>query len=506
MWGSSDSCYAFGVPLQFVCRRKQSAMPSSGSSLLAQFQRLASSPDAHRRGRKLEELLEKLFQQAHFRVKRDAGIAAPRQTDLVTSYGDTWYLIEAKWEKAPVDVSVFDTVRARMKRAASPSVVGVIISVSGFGESAVEDLVHERGGRPILLFGEEELTQALGSPELLVSLLRLKYEELVTHGRVHRASAPPAERSVRPSSDLEAADVRVVDAALQPIPYFCGRGDFSDLVYAQELPDVDWVTGGGSGVSLDLPIRALHEDGIAELLYALASMGWTTTQPRWNIQQATTNWHGIGAREFLDTLRGWEQRFDDLDRVHHTEQITYFDVCQGGGFYTLSADIASDESRIARRCNVSFQLVGVPVDPHPLRHLFEQFDATAAGYFRPLATRAVIHRRAPRDVPLEAVGYLVADDPFPTDPTQPEPEPDEDPSDAVPEEWVTGIIARNPFRDGAGLPAPEDWPAQAHTSELLVCDLRSHHPLDKFPDAYHLDSWQHARTTDAQVFRPVADW
>ncbi|MFE5109446.1 restriction endonuclease [Streptomyces sp. NPDC056663] len=479
-------------------------MPSSGSSLLVQFQRLASSPDAHRRGRKLEELLEKLFQQAHFRVQRNAGISTPRQTDLVTRYGDTWYLIEAKWEKDPVDVSVFDAVRARMQRAASSSVVGVIISVSGFRKSAIEDLVQQRAGRPILLLGEEELTRSLDSPELLVNLLRLKQEALVTHGRVHRASAPQTERAVRPSTDLDAADVRLVDAALRPIPYVRGRGDFSDYVYTQELPDVDWVTGGGSGVSLDLPIRAFDEDGIAELLYALASMGWMTTQPRWNIQQATTNWHGIGAREFLDALRAWGQRFDGLDRVHHTEQITYFDVCQGGGFYTLSADVASDESRIVRRCNISFQLVGVPVDPHPLRHLFEQFDATAAGYFRPLATRAVIHRRAARDVPLEAVGYLVASDPFSLDLA--EIHPVEDSSDAVPEEWVTGIIARNPFRGGADLPAPEDWPARVHTSELLVCDLRSHHPLDKLPDAYRLDSWQHAQTTDAQVFRPVADW
>jgi len=65
-------------------------------SLSADFERLRAVTNAHQRGRKFEQLLERLFQQAHFRVDRDAGIATPRQTDLVARYGDVWYLIEAK--------------------------------------------------------------------------------------------------------------------------------------------------------------------------------------------------------------------------------------------------------------------------------------------------------------------------------------------------------------------------------------------------------------------------
>jgi Restriction endonuclease len=161
---------------------------SWGSALSAEFKRLGSSPDAHQRGRKLEELLERLFQQAHFRVQRNAGIARPRQTDLVASYGDLSYLIEAKWLNTPADVDVFDAVRARLERAASASVLGVIISVSGFTKSVVEEVVNCRGRQPVLLLGEEELTQALRSPESLVNVLRVKRNELVTHGRVDLAA------------------------------------------------------------------------------------------------------------------------------------------------------------------------------------------------------------------------------------------------------------------------------------------------------------------------------
>ncbi|MFI1189396.1 restriction endonuclease [Streptomyces californicus] len=110
------------------------------SSLLAEFKQLGALPSAHKRGYRLEVLLEQLFRRAHFRVDRNASVAKPRQTDLVARYGDTWYLIEVKWHNEPADISVFDSVRSRMERAASSAVVGVIISVNGFTDSAVEDL------------------------------------------------------------------------------------------------------------------------------------------------------------------------------------------------------------------------------------------------------------------------------------------------------------------------------------------------------------------------------
>jgi hypothetical protein len=300
---------------------------SWGSVLSAEVKRLGSSPDAHQRGRKLEELLERLFQQAHFRVQRNAGIARPRQTDLAASYGDLSYLIEAKWLNTPADVDVFDAVRSRLERAASASVLGVIISVSGFTKSVVEEVVNCRGRQPVLLLGEEELTQALRSPESLVNVLRVKRNELVTHGRVHLAAEAKPRRRRRPSGDLPASDLTLLDADLKPMPYIAAKGDFADLVFTQELPDVDWVPAGGSGVCVDLPIGAFDESGLADLLYALNSMGWTTLRPRWNIQQSNMNWHGVGAREFLDTLRAWKKRYKGLD-VHHTEQVTYFDVCE----------------------------------------------------------------------------------------------------------------------------------------------------------------------------------
>lgn len=477
-------------------------------SLLADFERLRAVTNAHQRGLKLEQLLERLFQQAHFRVDRDAGIAAPRQTDLVARYGDVWYLIEAKWQNAPADVEVFDAVLRRLQRAASSQVVGVIVSMSGFTGTVIEEAVKCRGQELVLLLGEEELAEVLAAPASVAGLLHRKREHLVTHGRVHLAAgAKPRRRRRRPSTDLAASDLRLLGTDLAPLPFVAGDGGFTDLVFVQELPDVDWVPAGGSGVCLDLPIGAFDENGLADLLYALASLGWTTSRPQWAIQQATRNWHGVGAREFLDTLRAWKERYDSLDEddVHHTEKVTYVDTFPDGGFYTLAADVSSHPSRVVQHCNVSFQLTSIPLDTQPLRHVFEQFDAVGTGYFRPMTAKAVTRDWLQEPLPLEVVGYLVSHDPFPFD----EPDPADDEGADLPkppDEWVIGILAKNPFRDTDAATAPNGWPGQLQSSGIIVCSLRSHHPLHDLPNGYHLYAWEQARTTDARVLRPEADW
>ncbi|MEU5196101.1 restriction endonuclease [Streptomyces scabiei] len=470
---------------------------TGGSSLLADFKRLGALPSAHKRGYQLEVLLEQLFRRAHFRVDRNASVAKPRQTDLVARYGDTWYLIEAKWHNEPADINVFDSVRSRMERAASSAVIGVIISVNGFTASAVEDLRVRRDRGPILLFGEDELTQVLSTPRSLVNLLRVKREELITHGRVHLAAEPRPRRRRRPATGLSSAEARLLGLDLQPLPYVTSQGGFGEFIFVPELPDVDWAFGSGSGVSLDVPVRPYNEDGIVELLHGLDSMGWTSAAPQWNIQQSGANWHGTGAREFVEALRAWKKREDTLEDAHHTELVTYFDTCQGGGFYTLTAGIANHRFRVVYDCRLSFQLPGVPVDFQPIRHLFEQFDAGEFSYFRPLSSPAVVRHHLEQKVPLEVVGYVVSHSDL---------DLEEEDSGSAPEEWVTGLVVRNPHRGEDSQHPSDEWPGRVAESELLVCALRSHHQLHEPKEAYHLYSWEYARTSDALAFRPVADW
>ncbi|MBP2341904.1 hypothetical protein JOF58_000764 [Streptomyces cinnamonensis] len=261
----------------------------------------------------------------------------------------------------------------------------------------------------------------------------------------------------------------------------------------------------GNGVTLDLPVRRLDEGGLINLVHTLNSMGWTTSEPSWSIRQATTAWHGTGAREFVNALTGRKKRYGGLEDIHHTEQVTYFDTCPGGGFYTLTADVSSDPSRVVLRCNISFQLVGIPVDMAPLRHLFERYHAMASGFLRPLTGRAVTREHLKDHEPLEAVGYLVSSDDVPSISWAERPESSSEEA-RIPDKWVTGIVARNTYYKAERGATSEGWPMAVESSELIICALRNHHPLEKRPEGYSLISWELAKTSDAKVFRPVADW
>ncbi|MCR3752676.1 Restriction endonuclease [Lentzea californiensis] len=461
--------------------------------LVDEFNRLKADPDAHRRGYALEQLLVQAFRKAHFKVEHNSGAASPRQTDLTATYGTDRYLIEAKWDSDPLNTSHIDDMRLARLGRTEGTVVGVIFSVNGFRDSAIHEVAARRE-RSVLLFGEVELEQILADPLELVRLLRIKRDELVVHGRAHLATSETTRRAKpRDSKDLPGTGVSLLDSRHHQVPYVTAGGEFGRFTFAQTVADIDWGFGVGFGVALDLPIRINDAEGIVELLYEMHRMGWVTDQPRWNIQQAQVNWHGVGARSFVETLRDWQSRTEALADPHHSEEVTYYDVC-AGGFVTLTANLAAHDSRSVLHCNVSFQLAGVPLDANPIKHLYERFNVMGAPHFRSLNDRAVERYWPPRDdaVPLEVVGFIAE---------RHAPGLDMECCD-----WVTGVAAKNPYLRRAAIPAPPDWPDHLSDSELLVCDLRSHHPLGEPRSSYHLYGWELARTSDALVVRIVVDW
>ena len=458
------------------------------SPLVDRYNQLKASADRHGRGMAFEHLLVDVFREAHFRVEHNPGAAKPRQTDLFATYGTDRYLIEAKWQQQPVDVSHIDAMYSRLGRTES-SVIGVIFSVAGFGSTAVEEVSRNRK-QSILLFGEPELLRVLERPEVLVGLLRKKREQLVVHARVQlEAAKPPTRRAARPLHDLPGTDMKLLDLDHKELTYLTAGGKVGQFVCVQDLPDIDWVPGSGQGVSLDMSIDPYTAEGIVDVLYELHRMGWVTERPRWSIQQSSANWHGIGAQGFVTALREWEKRTQDMPAAHHTEEVAYYDTCTGG-YFSLSAGIAHHASRVVYRCDLSFQLVGVPLDANPILHLHEVFNVPEPSYFRPRDEPSVTRyfRYDADAVPLELVGYLV------TPKTMGEEE-----------DWATGIVAKNPYRDG-DKDTPEGWSKLVAQSELLVCDLRSHHPLDAPRAGYKLFNWETTRTSNVLVARVVADW
>ncbi len=431
-------------------------------SLLAELAELKKSDeDPHRRGIRFQELIAAAFRRGHFIVERGATPAKPRQTDVFAVSGSARYLIEVKWRRTRSHVGDVAEVQNRLRRMQS-GVVGVLVSATGFADTAVAEGHRES---PVLLVDLADLENVLAGYRELAVLLEEKHDELLV-----RASArmPPKNPRRTATESLIASDVTILRDG-NPIPWIPADGEFGQFVFTRALRDIDWVTGSGFGVGLDLSPEIRDERNLVDALRRLAQHGWVTSAGHWNLQQATRNWHGMGTSTLAQALTGRKQRYDGLDQIHHTEVLCYTDECEDG-FFTIRADIAADNRGTIWRVDVSLQLSGVPFDDQPLRALRHALGVTSRAFFRPRREKSVrvIHLREQDQPDLHVHALLVQ-----PDLSQPS------------EEWVSGIVVENPLR-GRRQFAPGNVPEQLFETNLLLCSLGSWHPLAWPKQRYHL--------------------
>lgn len=488
-----------------------------------EFAQLEQRDDPHGRGRAFEHLVEHVFQQAHFAVRRNPGAAAPRQTDLFASFEDYDYLIEVKWQQSPVDVADIDSLRSRLDRTPS-HVIGVFVSMSGFTETALQ-VVQNRHLRMLLLLDSTDIRTVVDEPWRLWPLLRRKRHHFLVEGKVLLAIADHPWRVHHPldRTSLPLSDVVLRDRQGRAMPWVVSAGGFGGFVFVQELPDVDWTTAQGSGIGFDLHLPIKRRDDLAYVLDLFNRVGWTSPAGRWTIQQAEVNWHGSGAKGLLDALDDWKGRYAARPaHYHHSEEVTYFDVCDGG-FYTFSTALGLTAEGRIRQASLSVQLMGVPLHVEPFRQLVHAFDLDDQAYFRPLAPNQI--RKLPLGtqmrVTLNPAAWLC----HPREPDDPSPG------------WVSGLVVHNPFRRAPGsfaLPSGDSWrrllgklalhghlyrhqqqraadeqqgwPESLRETEFLVCDLSSWHEVTDTPTGYYLRYIELVRTGGAKVLYCVADW
>jgi hypothetical protein len=175
----------------------------------------------------------------------------------------------------------------------------------------------------------------------LTRLLRRKQDHLLVEGRAlltQEQPERPGKKSVA-QGELPGSHRVVVHPDGHRSTMLSCAGDFGSFVFVQELPDIDWVTATGHGVNLDLPLSSVEDESqLLDVLHELAQMGLISSSAAWSIAQLDVNWHGSGVQRFLEAVAAWRDRYQQLDRIHHTEQVVYHDACKGG-FYTLTADI-----------------------------------------------------------------------------------------------------------------------------------------------------------------------
>ena len=468
------------------------------SPLLQEYERLRDHTNAQKRGYDLQGLVGRILGGYHFKVETKPRAASPRQVDLFAKRGDTIYLIETKWRKDKANINDVDSLYTRLE-AVPPNVTGFLVSHAGFTPQVI-DRVRERSSRPVVLLTGSELEQALRWDADFLGLLQRKANALLVHREVLvdvevRRSRPRPIGQINPS-DLPPSDrLFVLPDGTRSKWLQCG-GSFDRFTFVLELQDIDWVPGDGLGVTLDVRLPVQEQREFLDLLHQMARMGWVTPKGCWSIQQATAVWHGFGADALIEALQGWKRRYDGLE-THHTEELCYSDECEDG-FYTLVAQFSADKRRVAWQVELSFQLRGIPLDTGPYRELCAHFGLSDPVYFRPRSERSRAWGRPPRASKrpvVKPLAYVVALETLVLG--------DDD-------EWVTGIVAANPFfasKSPSGQLQKQNWvPAMVGGSEYLVCALRSWHVMGNPKSVYELLDFESAWTSDALVVRALADW
>jgi Restriction endonuclease len=463
--------------------------------LTQEWARLKTMADPTKRGFDFELFVGSLFGRWHFEVFGSPGAGGTRQVDLLATLGDETYLVETKWwaSRKP-GLLELQALEDRLKHT-QPSVVGLFVSYSGFTQGAI-DRVQAKPKRPILLVTGAEVDLALGWDGNFVQMVRRKRDSMLIDGKIAWMTGKPRRRPRRRQGALPKALETIVLKDGSRSQSLHSAGEFGQLTFVRELPDIDWVPGAGHGVTLDISMPTMDESDLVGIVHKLSDLGWITRTCRWSIQQSSDTWHGAGAGPFLEGLNSWQSRYAGK-RTHHTEEFCFVDRCDDIGFYTLTGQIAASSPRIVWRTALSFQLSGIPIDTAPLRDLANRFDPGGSIFFRPRDTESVtrIHiGRRGTGIPLEVIGFLV--------------ESDEKALQLHEREWVVGVVANNPYRRNvrARHTLLETWPDLVWRSELIICTLRNWHPLQRPKQRYRLWSYEFALTSDGMAFAPMADW
>lgn len=460
-------------------------------SLKDELDRLQRLDNAQRAGYEFEDVVAGLFRREHFSVERHARAAAPRQTDLFVKRSTDIYLVETKYRRTPASINDVDSLFTRLD-STPPDVVGILCSHTGFSKSVVKR-VEERSSRPVLLISGNELNAVADGTESFPGMLRRKRASLLTHREVELDRVHHLPTNSRSRVDpLPASDEQFVFLDGQRTDVLTSGGDFGPLIFTLDLIDIDWVPAGGVGVSADIDLDVENEHELKDVINELTHLGWTTPKARWTIQQGTVNWHGSGTRSFADQLLAWRERYQAVKSLHHSEEFSYLDVCDGG-LYTLTGSVSASEHRRVGRTTISFQLTGIPLDTSPLKHLCDTFDVRSPVYFRPKEEKAVtiVHSDGPPRQIVKPIAFLVKP---------------ADRDDRTEEDWVAGIVIKHPGYQRAPSRRSTWLDGNVSGSEYLICHLRSWHPWGHPVKTYRLWHAQSTWTSEAQIVRPVADW
>ena len=159
---------------------ENSAFRKSLDELKTCFGALVVMDDPRGRGFELEKLMCRLF-DIHDLDPKSSFRVVGEQIDGAFSYDGTDYLLEARWQKLPVDRASLDAFDAKIRRKLE-NTLGLFVSINGFSKESVE--AYSRNRANMILFDGADLMAVLERRVDLVELLLRKKRHASQTGNV----------------------------------------------------------------------------------------------------------------------------------------------------------------------------------------------------------------------------------------------------------------------------------------------------------------------------------
>lgn len=441
------------------------------------------------RGKKFEEILEKLFKHENFTVIRNSKVAKPRQTDLLADNNQIFLLIEAKWQQQKLDVSNIDDMRSRLKRVRS-DIVGVIFSMSDFRDTAVHEVEADRS-REILLFSSLEIRAVVNGEINLLNLINRKRDDLLRYGKVwffQPHTRTRVARKLRAAKGLFHINGKI----------FPSLGSISEnsniLFFTHSIPDTSWGASlGGQAVALNLQFDLNSVKDLHQLLIQIDTKFGLSNAGSFSIHQLNASWLGFGAINFVKEVSQWRARYQQikLERFHHSEDFSYFDALQDGWILLTGRQRVNNiRGSELHDTELIIQLPGIPVDITPFLQFCRDTNNAHARFYN-VGYHQLFTMRLKKSIRLDIVGKIIS-------------------KENSRHNYVNGVIAKNPFFKNSKIPKgliKDNSPFHELTSlEFLICDLKDWHDLEDKIDQYDLLRLEGFQAETAIIIRPTCTW
>src|SRR5579864_1163760 len=451
-------------------------------NLQDEWNRLENEKDSGKRARQFEIFLLHLLERDSFKVTHNPKAARPRQTDLVARRNQTYFLVEVKWTRRKTSISDIAQLRDRLLRVPA-DLFACIFSVSGFSESAVQEVCRDKN-REIYLFNKTEMQAMVESSLSFQELLDEKRKYLKTHGVAFLCETVPTvgEYHLRTEPDL----FRIGE---QSFAWFRSRTGHNDIIFSNELLDC---TGRFSNSVFSLQLHphldSLHD--LKRLFNRLQNWFGLSAQGSFSIHQGGEGWFGFGFESFFSAVGGQGMRYKELNwnSYHHSEELAYLDRTENGALLCVTSRQSTIESYL-HSTHLEIYFPGIPVDLSNVRRLCD-FTRNEEAEIE-LVDRNPVHE-VHLNMPLEVkpVAPIV--------------------SNWHRDRACSGLVIKNPLLDESiSLKGEDDFAKVSHLireSEFWFCALRNWHNPGILMKRYRLISIQVCSIERFSAFHVLCDW